>query len=266
MPGDPLITLLTDYGTQDIYAGVLHGVILGLAPRARIVDLTHSVPPQAIGQAGLLLAAAAPYFPPGTVHVAVVDPGVGSSRRILCASASGALFLAPDNGLLEEVLAADPRAELWSVEDRRLFLPKVSLTFHGRDIFAPVAARLATGLDPAKVGPAVSDPVRSRLPAPRLERGVLRGQVAHVDRFGNLLTTIRPDDLTSPVAWVRTRGTTIQGPACSTYSDRPAGALLALSGSSGRLEVSINAGDAAARLGSRVGDPVEVGLLERSDG
>ncbi len=266
MPRDPLITLLTDYGTQDIYAGVLHGVILGIAPQARIVDLTHAVPPQAVGQAGLLLAAAAPYFPAGTVHVAVVDPGVGSNRRILCASASGALFLAPDNGLLEEVLAADPAARVWSVEDQRLFLPKVSATFHGRDIFAPVAARLATGLDPAKVGPPVKDPVRSPVPAPRLERGVVRGQVAHVDRFGNVVTTIKPGALPSGIAWVRTRGTTITGPPCLTYSDRPSGALLALAGSSGRLEVSVNTGDAAAKLGSRVGDTVEVGLLERSDG
>lgn len=260
---DPVITLLTDYGTQDVYAGVLHGVILGLDPRARVVDLTHQVAPQAVAQAAFLLESAAPFFPEGTVHVAVVDPGVGSARRILCARTPRATFLAPDNGLLTRVLATSSPASVRSVEAAHLFLPRVSSTFHGRDIFAPVAARLALGLDPAEVGPVVDDPVRLPLEAPVARGDRIDGRVVHVDRFGNVITNIAGDGL-GPVAAVRLGGVAIDGPACRSYADRPDGALLALVGSTGLLEVAATNGDAAARLGARPGDPVEVQLVERN--
>lgn len=256
---DPLITLLTDYGTQDIYAGVLHGVILGLAPGARVVDLTHQVAPQAVAQAAFLLEAAAPFFPEGTIHVAVVDPGVGSSRRLLCARTARATFLAPDNGLLTRVL--EPGAEVRSIEAAHLFLPRVSATFHGRDILAPVAARLALGLDPTEVGPPVDDPVRLPLDAPVRTADRVAGRVVHVDRFGNIITNVAGAGL-GEIAAVRVGGVAIAGPACRAYADRPAGALLALVGSTGLLEVAAADGDAAARLGARPGDPVEVQLIE----
>lgn len=257
----PTITLLTDFGTRDTYAGVMHGVIANLAPTARVVDLTHEVEPQAVASAAFLLDAAAPYFPWGTIHVAVVDPGVGSDRRIVCARSSRATYLAPDNGLLTRVLERDPPAHVVSVENREFFLPRVSSTFHGRDVFAPVAAHLANGVDPRRLGPEVDSLQALELPVPRPDGGGgLEAEVIHVDRFGNLVTNVAVGDLAEVREVALGPGRSVTGPVRAAYAHADPGALLLIGGSSGLLEVSVNGGSAADALGARRGDRVVVRL------
>lgn len=258
----PIISLLTDFGRRDPYAGVLHAVIARFAPHVRVIDLTHDVAPQDVREAAFILDSAAPYFPPATVHVCVVDPGVGSARRILCArTRDGTTFLAPDNGLLGRVLGREVpgSVRLFAVENRSLFLPEVSHTFHGRDVFAPVAARLATGLDPAELGPEVRDPVSLDGPPDRaLGEGVTPGEVLHVDRFGNLITNLLTGPLGARVRRARVADAVVDGPVCASYAERPEGAPLLITGSTGLLEVSVRGGSARERLGARRSDPVEV--------
>lgn len=261
----PIISLLTDFGTRDVYAGVLHGVIAGIAPRARVVDLTHEVAAQDVTEAGFLLDTAASYFPEGTIHVCVVDPGVGSSRRILCARTRRATFLAPDNGLLTRVLqrARAEDVELRAVEERAWFLADVSSTFHGRDIFAPVAARLALGHDPRDVGPVVHDPVLLRVAPDRpLAPGSVRGEVVHVDRFGNLITNLRPGALGADVRGARVGAREVEGPVRASYADASEGAPLLITSSTGLLEVAVRGGSAQEQLHARRGDRVEVFVLD----
>lgn len=257
MPGAPTITLLTDFGTRDVFAGVMHGVIAGIAPAARVVDLTHEVAPQAIDQAGFLLAQAAPFFPAGTIHVAVVDPGVGTARKVVYARSSRAVYLAPDNGLLARALEQDPPSELRSVEERRLFLPELSSTFHGRDLFAPVAAHLANGLDPKELGPPLERLAGPAPPKPRREGELIACRVAHVDRFGNLVTDL-PTSQLGPIRSARVAGREVSGPLVRAYGERPAGTLVLVGGSSGTLEVSLVMGNAAEALRARPGDEVVV--------
>lgn len=262
----PIISLLTDFGTRDAYAGVLHGVIAGIAPHARVIDLTHEIAPQDVVEAAFQLDAAAPYFPRGTIHVCVVDPGVGSSRRILCARTRRATFLAPDNGLLTRVLdrlrLEEPSAvDLRAVENRALFLPDVSSTFHGRDVFAPVAARLALGLDVRDVGPPVHDPVLLRLePVRALAAGHVGGEVVHVDRFGNLVTNLRPGALGADVRGARVNTLELEGPVRASYADVREGAPLLITGSTGLLEIAVRGGSAQEHFRARRGDPVEVSV------
>lgn len=255
----PIISLLTDFGTRDVYAGVLHGVIAGIAPRARVIDLTHGIAPQDVFEAAFQLDAATPYLPEGTIHVCVVDPGVGSSRRILYARTRRATYLAPDNGLLTRVLDREQRVELRSVENRALFLPDVSRTFHGRDVFAPVAARLALGLDPRELGPEVHDPALLRLrPERGLAPGAVRGEIIHIDRFGNLITNLRPGAHAADVRGARVLNTEHEGPVRASYADVRDGAPLLIISSTGLLEVAVRGGSAQEHFHARRGDPVEV--------
>jgi S-adenosylmethionine hydrolase len=236
----------------------MKGVILSLAPDARLVDVTHEVEPQQIMEAALTLEAAAPCFPPGTIHVAVVDPGVGTARRGLVVAAAGQFFVGPDNGLFTPVLRAGWRAfELTAPEYRR---PVVSRTFHGRDIFAPAAAHLARGVPPERFGPPVGDPVRLAWPEARPTHLGLRGEVIHVDRFGNLVTSISAEQLGSlaaagPVV-VHVAGHLL--PLVGTYAELPPGGAGALIGSRNRLEVAVREGSAARRLAAERGMPVVV--------
>ncbi len=186
----PIVTLLTDFGLEDEYVGVMKGVILSIAPQVRLVDLTHSVPPQDVRRAALILMNAAPYFPPDTVHLAVVDPGVGTERRPIAVRTGRGTFVGPDNGLFSFVLA---EMETWTAVELRepaYRLPLVSTTFHGRDIFAPAAAHLASGVPVEALGPVVNN--LATLPLPRLEIGEssLEGEILYADRFGNLVTSI----------------------------------------------------------------------------
>ncbi len=259
----PIITFTSDFGHTDWFTGVVHGVIHGVCPAARVVDLTHDVRPGHVERAAFILEAAAPDFPAGTVHLAVVDPGVGTQRRALAAAAHGQFFVGPDNGLLEWAFR-DPACVIHALTEARFFRAPVSRSFHGRDVFAPVAAHLAEGTPIASLGPRVDDPVRLEAPRPRDELGWLAGRVMFIDRFGNALTNLTedivrgafpgiPDDRLE----VRALGRSIRG-LVRTYGDAPRGALIALMGSSGRLEIAVVDGDVAWRFGLGAGDPVTV--------
>lgn len=252
----PLITLLTDLGTKDTYVGVMKAVLLGLCPQARIVDLCHDIAPQDIQQAAYLLDTAWQYCPEGTVHVVVVDPGVGSQRRVLAVDAHGQQFVAPDNGVLTYVLMGARDCRAFAIQKEQYLLPEVSPTFHGRDILAPVAARLASGLPTEAVGPAVEDSLELfRISRPVSGEAGLEAHVIHVDRFGNLVTDLSEADL---VTWQRERqsrrvivqvaNSTIEGIGL-TYAGAQPGELIALFGSTGRLEIAVSMGSAAECLG-----------------
>jgi hypothetical protein len=262
----PIITFTSDFGHEDWFVGVVHGVIVGICPEACVVDLAHGIPPGNIARAAFVLEAAAPDFPPGTIHLAVVDPGVGTARRALAVSARGQFFVGPDNGILEWALAA-PDAEARVLTADRYFREVVSRTFHGRDVFAPVAAHLARGLDFGKLGARVSDPVRLDRAAPSASGDMLLGRVAYVDRFGNALTNLTsgavalafpgiPEERLEVEAGTRS----IRGISRS-YGDQEVGTIVALMGSSGRLEIAQVGGDASARLGLGEDDPVRVRKL-----
>lgn len=251
---------MTDFGLADPYAGVVKGVILGRAPGVQIVDLCHEVPPQDLRHAVFILAGSRAFFPEGTIFMTVVDPGVGTDRRILCAIAGGQVHLAPDNGILGAI-PADRVEAVHAVERPDLYLSPVSATFQGRDVFAPVAAAIATGLDPRSVGPPVESYLRLELPRARRTAEGWTGEVLVVDRFGNLVTNVPGGALTGlgtpPRVWVRGM------PAVSlarSYADRAPGELVAVVGSSGYLEVAVNRGSAAATLAAAVGSVVEVWL------
>ncbi|MBI2194982.1 MAG: SAM-dependent chlorinase/fluorinase [Planctomycetes bacterium] len=253
----PLITLLTDFGTADPYAAIVKGVILGRCPWVQIVDISHEVPPQNVRAAGHILSTSYAYFPRGSVHVAVVDPGVGSKRRILAASFRKQLFLAPDNGLLPMAFGPDGPDQVVSVENRRIFLQPVSRTFHGRDIFAPAAAHLARGRPLGSLGPVITHWTPGSLPEPcRKEPGVLVGEVITTDQFGNLVTNLSVSERATPVV-LRIRGRSIRGLA-ESYASVRRGGLLAILGSTGRVEIAINQGSAKKVLGAREGTRVEL--------
>ncbi len=276
----PIITLTSDFGLQDPYVGAMKGVILGINPAAAVVDISHGVRPQAIEQAAFLLGAAWPYFPPGSIHVVVVDPGVGSERRALALRAPEGVFVGPDNGVLsaalpdearEDASGADGAAEVPLPSDHRAvslnneayFRHPVSSTFHGRDIFAPVAAHLSLGVPLEDLGPPVErilalPPFRAR----RQADGSLAGRVIHIDAFGNLVTDVRLADLPRrPIVEVESER--IEA-ISTTYRQTPARrggegrGLVAVTGSSGYLEISVAGGSAARYLKADVGVPVVV--------
>jgi len=259
----PIITFTSDFGHEDWFVGVVHGVLNGVCPDSHVVDLTHTIPPGRIARAAFLLEAAAPDFPPGTVHLAVVDPGVGTSRRALAVAARGQLFVGPDNGLLDWALR-DPAARVHAVTDESLFRQPVSRTFHARDVFAPVAARLACGLNIADVGPQVRDPVRLPHAVPESRDGAIEGCIMFVDRFGNALTNIHEHDLERAFPGVPEARLEVQvlrhaiRGLARAYGEHPRGAVVAIVGSSGRIEIAQVGGDCATRLGIGEGDPVTV--------
>ena len=182
-----LITLLSDFGTQDAYVGSMKGALLSLNPQILPVDLTHEVPPQDIRAAALILASVAPCFPPGTIHLAVVDPGVGGSRRALAAHCLDQFWVGPDNGLFHLIFHQASSLNIVSLENPDYFRPQVSATFHGRDVFAPVAAHLSLGVELRRFGPRITDPVALNLPEPRFGPEAIRGEIIYVDKFGNLM-------------------------------------------------------------------------------
>lgn len=257
---DPLITLTTDFGSGSHYVAAAKGVILALNPEARIVDLSHDIPAQDLRQAAFFLASTLPYFPPESLHVVVVDPGVGSERAILYVELANLRLLVPDNGcwtwLLEGVRR---RPRVIRLAEKRFWRSRVSPTFHGRDIFAPVAANLSLGLDPRELGPIVSDWVRLDRPAPRQDANGITGEVLFVDRFGNLITNIPGEALTREDRLKRVRVGGVEVPLIvRTYSDAEPGTLVALVSSSEWLEVAVNQGNAARQLDARSGTPVTI--------
>lgn len=255
-----LITLTTDFGMQDGNVGVMKGVIYGINPQVRIVDLSHDIEPQKIAQAAFVLSRHYRYFPAGAIHLVVVDPGVGSERRALIVQTAEAFFVAPDNGVLTYVVHDARRAikHIIGISNPRFWLHHISHVFHGRDIFAPVAAHLSLGVPVFAFGEEANDLVTFPLPQVERREGKLKGQVAHIDRFGNLLTNIYRRDLLS---WreikVRVRNREIAG-LSRAYANGQEGEVIAYIDSSEELAVAVVNGSARDLLGAQVGDEVEV--------
>ncbi|RPI94785.1 MAG: hypothetical protein EHM40_05425 [Chloroflexi bacterium] len=257
-----ILTLTTDFGLRNGFAGVMKGVIYGIAPEAKIVDISHMIAPQDVLEGAYTLRRAAPFFPAGTVHVYVVDPGVGTQRRPLAARLDEHYFVGPDNGLLtpliEEAERDQKAIEFIHLNNPKYWLPKVSRTFHGRDIFAPVGAHLANGISLNALGPLLRDPVRMELPHPE---EVENGWIAHItliDVFGNLATDLPASALRGRTdVRVRLRGAEVDG-ITEAYGQKQPGELVALVDSEGYLETAVVNGSAAERLGAKVGDTVEV--------
>lgn len=255
-PRHPLITLLTDFGSRDVYVAAMKGVILGINPAVVLVDLTHEVPPQDVTAGAFLLAGAAPCFPPGTIHLAVVDPGVGTGRRSLGAKARGQFWVGPDNGIFHLIFQDGEDMNLVSLENHDFFRYPVSPTFHGRDLFAPVAAHLSRGVPLEAFGPPLTDPAALPWPEPLYDSETVRGEIVYVDGFGNLVSNLEGRDLATWLGGASltvTLGSLALGGLSRTYSDVVPGEFLALTGSHGYLEVAVNQGDAARRLGAGKG-------------
>jgi S-adenosyl-L-methionine hydrolase (adenosine-forming) len=256
----PLVALLSDFGTQDHYAGTMKGVILGICPDATLVDITHDIPPHDVTAGALELAASYKYFPAGTIFVAVVDPGVGSARRGFAADTGDYRFVAPDNGVLTQVLRETPARKMVELTERRYARPTVSRTFEGRDRFAPAAAWLAKGVQLSALGRSITDVHRLDIPLPEETPGTVRGEVLRVDRFGNLVTNI---DRKS-VERLGQGGLTIDAAGhrverlVATYAELAADAVGALFGSTDHLELAAPSSSAAERLGLGRGATVTV--------
>jgi len=262
-----VLTLLTDFGTDDEYVGLMKGVILSINPSATIVDITHGINRQDIAQAAYTISAAYPYFPSGTVHLVVVDPGVGSRRRLLALKLRKHFFIAPDNGVLSLLFSDKNVLSLSEISNPKYFRASVSPTFHGRDIIAPVGAHITNGLDVSELGPEidVSDALcLEKLEARCTEKGELQGEVVAVDHFGNLITNIKSEQLSECLPAVsRTKvrirlGSRIIGGLADTYASMPAQTPSALIGSRGYLEIAVNKDSAARCLNAKAGDEVWV--------
>jgi S-adenosylmethionine hydrolase len=260
-----IITLLTDFGAGDYFVGAMKGVILSRFSEANLVDITHDILPHDIHAAAFTLYATYRYFPHGTVHLAVVDPGVGSDRRAVIVESGEHLFVGPDNGLFSLVLRKDRNALVRQVTNSAYFLPNVSATFHGRDIFSPVAAALAHGLAPAVLGPTIQNPVCFELGRNDVTaEGALRGSVIHIDHFGNCVTSFRSDemkiDFAAPAFCLRVKDVVIRK-LFRYYEEGNAGTHepFLIAGSAGYLEISVARSSAARELNIAVGEPI---LLE----
>lgn len=277
-----IVTLTTDFGTRDWFVGTMKGVVLGINPRATVMDLTHEISPGDIRAGAFALMSGGRYFPKGTVHVAVVDPGVGGPRRAIAAQTADYIFVGPDNGVLSWALARESVKAVRQLEETKYFSHSISRTFHGRDIFAPVAAHLSRSLPIQRLGHAVEDWIRLPWPQPTRSPGMIRGEIIYIDRFGNAITNIasetafpepdsvRADLLVGPDARQRdptaTRAVTcevagrrkVRCPLAEFYGVVPANAPVGVIGSSGFLEIAVNGGSAARRFGLRTGDTIAV--------
>lgn len=280
-----VITLTTDFGLDDGYVGTMKGVMAGIAPGVAHIDITHTIRPQAVAEAAYVLWASLPYFPPGSVHLAVVDPGVGTVRRAIASRTSWGVLVGPDNGIFSYVWAVASPELTVVLENPAYRRVDVSRTFHGRDIFAPAAAHIASGVPLEKLGSAVTDLEHLAMPSLEEVSGELRGTVIAIDRFGNAITSIGRLVLDGPIARVEpafgqaiwatfdaaaatvvARGCPI-GPIRRTYGDARVGEVLALVGSEGLLEIAVNRGHGASHLGLNVGDAVSLiaGTLKGAD-
>jgi len=261
-----LITLTTDFGERDGFVGIMKGVILSIFPQAQLIDLSHEVEPQNVRQAAYILQRAVPFFPAGSIHLTVVDPGVGTTRRPLAARLGEQFFVGPDNGVISLWLA-QAEAQAAPVEIVHLDRPEywrlpLSNTFHGRDLFAPVAAHLARGVPLQELGTPIANPVRLELPQPQRQGKVWKAVIVYVDCFGNLMTNLSAELLGEPLPQVRIRagGYRVEG-IVPSYGHRPAGSLVAVIDSDGFLEIAMVNGNAAHRLNLQEGDMVEVECL-----
>ena len=260
----PLITLLTDFGERDCFVACMKGVILSINPLARVVDLSHQIASHQIHEAGYFLKSCYRYYPGGTIHVAVVDPGVGTSRRSLLISTPRAFFVGPDNGLFSEVLEQEPEAKVWKIDNPQYRLETAGSTFDGRDVFAPAAAWLSTGVPPAFFGPVVPDPIRRSVAIPVWHEEVLIGKIVSVDRFGNLISNITARQLREFRAAMGQAKVEIQlsthiiDDVVGSYSEGRSDSPSALINSNGNLEVFLQENSAAELLHVEVGQEIRL--------
>lgn len=257
-----VVTLTTDFGEGSCYVAAMKGVILATAPDATLHDLSHRIPPQNLRYAAVFLRGALPFFPPGTIHVVVVDPGVGTKRDILCVEWREQILLVPDNGCWTSLEAIAPVERAFRLSRPELWREQVSHTFHGRDVFAPVAGHLAKGMAPHAVGEPTSEWIRLDLPQAEKSESGIRGEVIFVDDFGNLISNIPGDwirESASGIAEVAVESRPV-GPLVATYGEAEPGRPVALISSFDTLEVAVNHGSAAAALDAKVGTPVTVAL------
>jgi len=266
-----IITLTTDFGTNDHFVGAIKGVILEIAPDAQIIDISHAVQPFDILDGALTISQAYSYFPAGTVHVVIVDPGVGTARRPVVMTGDRHMFVAPDNGVLSLIYDREERVSVRHVTAEHYFLQSVSATFHARDIFCPIAAYLAKGVDPDRFGHEIDDYVRFAAPRPKpVDEQTLRGIVLKVDRFGNLITNITPQDAprlfeAAPPKFQIAIGT--KAPAtrmCKNYAEGAPGEVFGILGSMGFLEVASNRGSAHQLVGAGKGSEVKLVMEGKS--
>lgn len=260
-----IITLLTDFGLKDGNVGVMKGVIWGINPQIQIADISHNISPQNISEASLILLRSAVYFPPGTIHTVVVDPGVGTARRPIAARVGPYYFVGPDNGVIT-MLYEKANQLGWEVnfvhtDVSNYWLPNTSNVFHGRDIFAPVAAHISLGVSLEKIGSPINDISLIELPVPVRLGSVIKGEIIHIDHFGNLSTNIREEYLDNQAKLIVYYEDYVIEGIVKTFGDRPLGELIALYGSTGNLIISIVNGSAAEYIGAEVGDAVTVELL-----
>jgi len=265
----PIVTLTTDFGWNDHYVGTVKGVILSIAPNATIVDISHAVQSFDILDGALMIAQAYSYFPAGTIHLVVVDPGVGTTRRPIIASTDRHHFVAPDNGVLSLVYSREERLHVRHVTSEHYSLQPMSSTFHARDLFGPIAAYLAKGVDSEKFGEEITDFTRFNAPKPKTVEGKLKGVVLKVDRFGNVITNLRPQDAPTlfgadPVPFKINAGKREITALHSVYADGEAGEVFAIVGSMGYLELAANRGSAAQLLGIAKGGEVTLTLEQGS--
>jgi S-adenosylmethionine hydrolase len=263
-----ILTLTTDFGLKDPYVAEIKAAILGLCPNAAVVDITHEIEKFNIRMGAYVLGSATPYFPKDTIHVAVVDPGVGTHRRPILIQTRRGFFVGPDNGLL--ILAAESQGinRIHEITNSQVMLPRISSTFHGRDIFAPAAAHLANGVRPAEFGPEIRDAVKPEFTKVMLRKGVLFGEVLHVDNFGNIITNISEKETArihvKDVVNVELSNQKLKLKLCEAYGEVKPQEPLALIGSHNYLEIALNQGDAAAEFGTKPGDEIKLWLLPQT--
>jgi len=260
MKTSPLITLITDFGLEDVYVGVMKGVILGINPNCRIIDITHSISPHDIYGAMFAIQSSYKYFPSGTIHLIVVDPGVGTNRRVIVVKTEKYYFVCPDNGLISMIINEEGPHKIYEVTNKEIFLKKISYTFQGRDIFAPVASYLSVGMHPEKMGREINDPVIIKLPKPSVKDDKIYGEVIHIDRFGNLITNI-PETLFKPEKALKiTIGKYLVDRFVRTYQEAPPDKLVALIGSTNTVEISKKEKNTAQELNLKKGEKVTIEL------
>ncbi len=264
-----IITLTTDFGTNDAYVGIMKGVILSINPHVQVIDITHAIPPQDVHEAAFLIPSVHQYFPNGTIHIIVVDPGVGSNRRAIVCQTDSAFFVCPDNGTLSYLFQHTENGyrrrqirRVVAIQNRKYLLPNVSNTFHGRDIFAPVAAHLSLGIPFTSIGKPIRNPVQLPLPEAHISENTLTGQIIKIDRFGNLITNISQNaftEFTKTSSHYTIQAGDVRMERLNTaYSESHTGEPLAIIGSFGLLEIAINSESAQERFQLKRGDAVVI--------
>ncbi|MBS7643674.1 S-adenosyl-l-methionine hydroxide adenosyltransferase family protein [Candidatus Bathyarchaeota archaeon] len=266
MNSHPIVTLLTDFGTRDPYVAQMKAVILSICPRTVIVDISHNVEKFNVRMGAFILASATPYFPPGSIHMAVVDPAVGTKRAPLLIETKNFFFVGPDNGLLILAAQADGIEQVYQIENQRYLRPAISYTFHGRDVFAPVAGYLAKGVSPQKIGSKLLSYVVPSFSKPSIKNGKISGEINYIDSFGNVVTNIPASlleqlrVLPGQLLQLRIKRKSFAIRFCRAYGEVQVGELLGIIGSHNFLELSINQGNAAGLFNVVVGDTVELHL------